>query len=308
MNITIKQLRAFVAVAEARSFIEACSLLHLSQPALSTTIRNLEDSVGGTLLARTTRALSLTPEGEIFLPVARQLLRDWDNAFTDLHNLFAKRRGKLTIAAMPSYAANQLPYALVNFHRRYPDINIAIQDVVAEQVVEMVRAGRVEFGISFDPQEGEDLHVTPLFNDRFVAVLPVDHALANKRQLRWKELQASPLLLLQHPSSFRKQIEKVMADNQISLSVEFESHQLATIGRMVANGLGVSIIPSLCIEQMKELGAVCRPLKTPEVSREVGIITRRRYPLSAAAQAMIDILIKSSGSATDKGLESSASP
>lgn len=292
MNTTIKQLRAFIAVAEARSFIEACSVLHLSQPALSATIRNLEEAVGGRLLARTTRALALTPEGEAFLPVARQLLTDWDNAFTDLHNLFAKRRGKLNIAAMPSFAANQLPYVLVRFHRNYPNINIAIHDVIAEEVVEMVRAGRVEFGISFDPEEGDDLLFTPLFNDRFVAAMPKDHHLAAKKQVAWRELQDSPLLLLQHPSNIRKQIESVITDYQFNLSVEVESHQLATIGRMVANGLGVSIVPSLCTEQMEETGAICRALKAPEISREVGILSRRRYPLSAAAQEMVAVLRK----------------
>lgn len=292
MHATLKQLRAFVAIAESRSFVEACFVLHLSQPALSAAIRNLEEAVGGTLLARTTRTMSLTPEGEAFLPVARQLLTDWDNAFNDLNNLFAKRRGKLNIAAMPSFAANQLPYALAHFHQWYPNINIAIHDVIAEQVVEMVRAGRVEFGITFDPDEGDDLIFTPLFNDRFVAAVPKSHPLSTKRQVYWQDLESSPLLLLQHPSNIRRQIEAVIAEYRFNFSVEAESHQLATIGRMIANGLGVSIIPSLCIEQMEEIGAVCRPLKKPEISRRVGILTRRRYPLSAAAQEMVATLKK----------------
>jgi len=292
MNVTLKQLRAFVAVAESRSFIEACSIVHLSQPALSSAIRNLEESVGGTLLARTTRALALTPEGEVFLPAAKQLLTDCDSALSDLHNLFAKQRGKLSLAAMPSFAANRLPYILVHFHKLYPRINIAIHDVIAEEVVEMVRTGRVEFGISFDPEEGDDLTFTPLFNDDFVAVLPKNHSLASQKEISWKSLQNNPVVLIQHPSSIRKQIDSVIADHQLSLSIEIESHQLATIGRMVANGLGVSIIPSLCIEQMEEIGAICRPLVSPSTSRDVGVITRNRYPLSSAAQAMIAVLKK----------------
>ena len=292
MRVTLKQLRAFVAVAESRSFVEACSVLHLSQPALSATIRNLEETVGGTLLARTTRALALTPEGETFLPAAKQLLNDCDNAVSDLNNLFAKQRGKLNIAAMPSFAANRLPCSLVHFHKLYPNINIAIQDVIAEEVVDMVRAGRVEFGISFDPEEPGDIEFTPLFNDRFVAVLPKKHPLTKQEQISWKALQDNPVILLQHPSSIRKQIDTVISDRQLNLSIEIESHQLTTIGRMVANGLGISIIPSLCTEQMEEIGAVCRPLVSPVISRDVGIITRSRYPLSSAAEAMIETLKK----------------
>lgn len=290
MKVTLKQLRAFVAVAESGSFVEACDVVHLSQPALSSTIRNLEESVGGTLLARTTRALALTPEGEMFLHSTKQILDDYDGALEDLHNLFSKQRGKLNIAAMPSFAANRFPYVLVKFRSLYPNINIAIQDVIAEVVVEMVRTERVEFGVSFDPEERGELSFTSLFNDKFVAVLPQYHRLAEEKKIRWESLQTESLVLIQHPSGIRKQIDQVLDSERLNPSIEMEAHQLATIGRMVAEGLGVSIIPSLCIEQMEEIGAVCRPLVDPEISRDVGIITRSRQPLSVAAQEMISTL------------------
>lgn len=290
MSITLKQLRAFVAVAESGSFVEACNIVHLSQPALSATIRNLEESVGGTLLARTTRTLALTPEGSIFLGAAKQLLSDCDGAVSDLHNLFAKQRGKLNMAAMPSFAANRLPYVLVKFRKMYPNINVAIQDVIAEEVVEMVRAGRVEFGVSFDPEEQGELSFAPLFRDKFAVALPQGHNLAKEQKVSWASLEKNSILLVQHPSGIRKQIDKLIEAEGLNLSVEIESHQLATIGRMVANHLGISIVPALCIEQMEEVGAVCRPLVEPEISRDVGIITRPRKPLSSAAQEMIHAL------------------
>ena len=170
MNVSIKQLRAFVAIAEAKSFVEAQEVVHLSQPALSISIRKLEEAVGGRLLARTTRSITLTPEGEIFLPTAKRLLGDWDDGFDDLKRLFEKKRGKLLMAAIPSYAASQLPQIVADFHHSYPNIDLNIQDVVAEEVVELVRAGRVEFGVTFDPQDSGDLLFQPLFRhlDRVV--------------------------------------------------------------------------------------------------------------------------------------------
>lgn len=289
INVTIKQVRAFVAAAEARSFIEGSSAIHLSQPALSAAISKLEHVLGGKLIARTTRTLALTHEGEAFLPVARQLLADWDNSITDVYNLFSKNRGRLNIAAMPSFAANQLPELLLRFHQQYKNINITVQDVVAESVTEMIRFGKVEIGITFDPQESEDLKFTPLFNDTFVAILPTNHTLKQKSKVNWQDLQSSPLILLQSPSSIRKQINKIIIDNKLSVSIEFESHQLATIGRMVGQGLGVSIVPMSCIGEMEKIGTIYRPLIAPETSHEVGILTRRRYPLSTAAQAMVNI-------------------
>lgn len=287
MNISIKQVRAFVAVAKTQSFTEACAAVHLSQPALSIAIKNLEEEVGGQLLVRTTRTLALTAEGEAFLPTAERLLADWDNALEDVHNRFALQRGRVAIAAMPSFAMNMLPQAILNYRRNYPHINVTVHDVLAEDVIDMVRNGRVEVGVSFDPGETEDLKFEPLFEDQMVAVLHDDHPLITESKVSWDALLESDFMALQRPSSIRLMLEKRLKQVGINLAVEFETHQLATIGRMVATGLGVGAVPALCIRQMQELGAHCRQLVDPEISRRVGIVTRRRYSLSLAAQEMV---------------------
>jgi len=290
VDVTLKQIKAFVAVAQNRSFAEACGQINLSQPALSIAIKNLEESVGGRLLTRSTRTLALTPEGEEFLPVAQRLLAEWGEALDDLHSNFALSRGKLAVASMPSFASTQLPRLLVLFRQQHPNVNITVHDIIAEDVVKMVRSGRVEMGITFDPGSAEDLHFQPLFTDKFVAALPPDHPLLQKSRIQWRALAEEPFITLQRPSSIRELLDKSLAAEHIYLSVELETNQLVTIGRMVASGLGVSAVPALCIEQMAELGATCRPLVSPEVDRRVGIVTRRRYPLSRGAEAMVEIV------------------
>lgn len=292
MDITIKQLRAFVAVARSRSFAEACGLLNLSQPALSVTIRNLEQAVGGRLLARTTRTLALTPEGSQFLPVAQRLLADWSAALDDLHDTFALRRGRLAVAAMPSFASTELPALLQQFRQLHPEINITVHDVIAEDVIAMVRSGRVEAGIAFDPGAAEDLQFSPLFSDRFVAALPTGHSLLVQRRLHWSALEREPFIALQHPSSIRSLLEQSLAASGLTLRIEVETNHLVTIGRMVAAGLGVSAVPTLCKQQLRELGVHSRPLLAPAIERRVGIVTRRRYPLSGPAEALVAILNK----------------
>lgn len=291
INVTPKQVKAFVAVSECRSFADACSILHLSQPALSMAIKNFEQAVGGKLLIRTTRTLSLSPEGQAFLPIAKRLLADWEMAFNDLHNLFAKHQGKLAIAAMPSFAATKLPEVLASFTRNYPNINVLIDDVVAEQVNERVLTGRTELGITFKPDDLSELDFVPLFKDKFVAAVPKHHPLADRNTLTWKAVTQFPLLLLQQPSSIRAMIENTLEKHQLQASICMEAHQLATLGKMVASGLGLSVVPTLYIEQMNALGALCKPLKSPVIQREVGVIVRRGNPQSAAAQAMVEALI-----------------
>jgi len=290
MNVTIKQLQAFVAVAKSGSFAEACTLVHLSQPALSIAIKNLEEAVGGKLLERSTRSVALTPEGAEFFPVAKRLLADWERSLEDVHNLFALRRGKLDIAAMPTFASSLLPVILAEYHEKYADINVTVHDVIAESVVDMVRDGRVELGVTFDPGEARDLNFKPLFRDKFVAVLPQGHPLLGKTRLQWRDLQNYPYIALQRPSSIRLLIDQMLQDHGITLTPDFEAHQLASIGRMITTGLGISVVPALSGGQMEEMGAQCRPVTAPVITRNVGVITRKRHPQSVATEAMMAVI------------------
>ncbi len=289
--MNVKQLRAFVTVAKYQSFAQAGEHLHLSQPALSLTIKALEDKLGGALLSRTTRSVSLTPEGEVLLPLARRLLADWDDTEELLRQRFTLQLGRVAIAAMPAFAGNLLPASLKVFRQRYPRVNVTVHDVINEQVLELVRHHRVELGIGFEPDSGDALHFQPLYLDRFVAVVPADSALALQQQVTWHELLAEDFIALQRPSAVRLLLEQHLAAEHGKLAVAFESHQLTTIGRMVANGLGVSAVPALCIGQMQELGARCVPLVEPSVERRIGVISLGEHKLSTAAQALLDVLL-----------------
>lgn len=290
MSVTIRQLQCFAAVAKSGSFAEACTVLHLSQPALSIAIRNLEEALGGKLLARTTRAVALTPEGSEFYLIAQRLLADWEHSLEDVHNLFSLRRGKLAIASMPTFASSLLPPILGVYHDLHPTINVTVHDVIAESVVDMVRQGRVELGVTFDPGDAQDLDFQPLFTDKLVAALPQGHLLLQKKALQWRQLLDYPFIALQRPSSIRLLIDQTLEEHDMALAPAFEAHQLASIGRMVSTGLGVSVVPSLSGGQMREMGAVCRPITAPVITRKVGIVTRKRHPLSVSTQAMVRVI------------------
>ncbi len=287
--MTVKQIRAFLAVAQSLSFAVACERLHLSQSALSLTIKALEEGLGGRLFSRTTRNVALTPEGDALVPLARQLIADWDNAEDELRQRFTLQRGRVTIAAMPSFAGNLLPSILKAFRARYPNVNVTVNDVINEQVLEMVRDRHVELGVAFEPQQSSSLEFTPLYIDRFVAVVPSDSPLADCGETDWESLLKLPFITLQRPSTVRVMLEEHLQARNLKLPVELESHQLATVGRMVASGLGVSAVPALCAGQMQELGARCITLRDP-VMRAIGVLTKPGHELSAAAQALFDIL------------------
>ncbi|GAB3485614.1 LysR family transcriptional regulator [Marinomonas epiphytica] len=289
--MNIKQIKAFLAVAQSMSFASAANQLHLSQPALSLSIKNLEDNLGGKLLTRTTRTIALTPEGEALVPIAKNLLAQWENAEDEMKQRFALQLGKITIAAMPSFAASLLPKAIQNYHQVYPSIQVAINDVLSDTVVDMVSNNQVELGISFEPFVPIDMAFYPLYEDRFMAILPAEHPLTKEAEIPWQNLLHYDFISLQRPSSVRAMIETALTDAEIDLHVSFDAHQLTTVSRMVSEGMGVAVVPALCRRQVEEQGAVCRPVTSPVIARRVGVICQPRSNLSRAAAAMLDVLI-----------------
>ena len=158
----------------------------------------------------------------------------------------------------------------------------------------MFRNWRVELGVVFEPESLEGLVFTPFYSDRFVAVVPADCALAGQAELSWEELLTENFIALQRPSAVRLLLEQRIAAQHGKLRIAFESHQLVTVGRMVAEGLGVSAVPSLCIRQMEELGARCVALHGPQVERSVGLLCLAGHQLSSAAQALAERVIEQS--------------
>lgn len=301
MISSLRQLRAFVTLAQSRSFAEASERLHLSQPALSVAIKNMEQEVGGSLFDRSTRSLQLSPEGRQFLPVARRLMADWDKAFDDLGRAFTLQQGKVGVAVMPSFAVNQFPEALASFQEQYPDINITVEDIVMELVIDAVREGNVDLGIAFEPEQLDGVDFTPLFTDRWVALVHPQSPLAKRPTLSWSALVGEPFVAMNRGSWSRSSTDRAMSAAGVTPSRLLEANQISTIGRMVAVGLGVATVPALCQGQMESMGVVCKPLEKPEIARSVGIFTRRRHPLSQPAQALFLCLQQHFATDTGRG-------
>lgn len=290
MNATVKQLRAFVAVAKTRSLAQASAQLHVSQPALSISIRNLEATVGGPLFSRDSRQLALTPEGAEFLGRAEQLLRSWDQSLDALQQRFRLQRGQLALAVIPAFALNRLPPLLAAFHREHPQINIILEDVVMERVVQSLLEGRAELGISFRPDDLSGLEFIPFAEDRFVAITPTGHPLAEQKSLRWVNLAEAPFIAMNRGSAVRRWTDQAFIEAGRGMQLFCEASQLSTIGQMVREGLGVSVVPSLCEPQMRELGLAVKTLTAPTVTQEVGALIRNRGGLSAPARSFLEIL------------------
>ena len=260
--------------------------MHLSQPALSSAIKKLESQLGGRLFSRSTRKVQLSPEGQEFLPVAIRLLNDWDNALSDINNLFAMQRGKLSIAAMPSFAAGLLPGMLRDFNLAWPNINISVQDVVMEDVIQLVRDGRAELGFTFESELLDGLEFAPLLNDQFIAVVPQSHELAARSLVDMEDLLSFTFVAMNRGSTIRHWIDDYIKQKELEMDIVAEAGQLSTLGEFVRHGLGVSIVPGICQEQMTNKGLVCIAISEQSLRRKLGIIRSSRKHLSVPAEAL----------------------
>lgn len=285
MAISYRNMLAFLRVAESATFAEAAEKLHITQPALSSAIKKMEEQLGGKLFSRSTRRIQLTPEGEILLPTARRLINDWDDAFDDMQHLFSMRQGKLTIAAMPSFTDSRLPMMIRDYHQAHSNIRLRVLDVVMESVIDAVLSGRAEIGFTFEPENEEGLTFQPLFEDSFIVVVDAQHDLANTQSVSLKSCLKYPFIIMNRGSAVRKWTEE-RASEYGSLSVVAETGQLGSVGQLVAQGLGISIVPSLCGPQMAAIGLHCLAIDDKPLVKRVGMIKASRRSLSVAAQTL----------------------
>ena len=290
MHVSHRQLQSFIHVAQSATFAEAAEKMHLSQPALSSSIKKLESQLGGRLFSRSTRKVQLSPEGQEFLPIAIRLLNDWDSALTDINNLFAMQRGKLSIAAMPSFAAGRLPQILGEFNSAWPNINLSVLDVVMEDVIQLVREGRVELGFTFENEQLEGLDFVPLINDQFIAVVPRDHQLADQKEITLGDLLSNQFVAMNRGSSIRSWIDEYAHQQGVELDIVIEAGQLSTVGEFVRQGLGVSLVPGICRSQMTNKGLNCIEVSDPNLCRKLGIIRSGRKHLSVPAEALWEMV------------------
>ncbi|HBL64753.1 MAG TPA: LysR family transcriptional regulator, partial [Achromobacter sp.] len=209
INFDLQELQAFVA--ERASFRAAADDLHLSQPALSRRIDKLESILGARLLERTTRRVSLTQVGRIFLERARSAIDELESAVLSIGDLAAQRGGLVTVACVPSVAYYFLPSVIRDYTERFPRIRVRIIDETANTVLNSVVTGRADFGISFFGTQEPDVDFKAVLREDFVLAVRRDHPLATRRSVSWEDLSQERFMTVAKESGNRLLIDDALA-------------------------------------------------------------------------------------------------
>ena len=288
-NVSTRQLQAFIALAEQRSFTRAAALCHLSQPAFSALIGQLEETLGIRLFDRSTRHVAPTTEGQAFESSARRVLAEFDAALTGVNDQLARRRGRVSIALLPSLAAGWLPQVLQAYRARHPGIEIEVADVLSEPCVERVKNGEADFALAAIRADTPELRAEPFCSDSFHLVCPEGHPLATQAEVKPRDVAAYPFIHMARTSSVRQYLDAAVHPLQMQTLMEVD--QLATAMGMVRAGLGISLMPALTLFHFAQPGLVTRPLAWPGLVRRIYLVRRRDRSLSLAAQSLYDLVV-----------------
>jgi LysR family hydrogen peroxide-inducible transcriptional activator len=277
LNLTLKQLRYFSALAETLHFGRAAKLCNVSQPALSMQIKDLEAHLGVTLVERSSAKLLLTLEGQEIAKRAREILM----SVQDLTELASHHShplaGLLRLGVIPSVGPYFLPTLLPQVHRHYPSLKLSLREAQTHVLIDDLLNGHLDLLILALPLEPDEVETADLFDDHFSIALPREHALAGRKQITQDELTDEHLLLLEEGHCLRDQ---ALAVCQASKTDEFRASSLATVVQMVAHGYGITILPDLAVAaEVSEDGPIqIVPFADPVPHRTIGLAWRRSSP------------------------------
>ena len=299
LDLSLRQLEAFVQVADSGSFRRAAARLGQAQPVLSRLIGQAEQTLGARLFDRDTRRVEITPAGRELLPLAQRLLRDFDDTLGDFGAFMAGRSGRVSMVVLPSVSVAWVPRAMAAFARTHPQVNFALTEAPADTLLALLEAGRADFGISVRPAPQQRLHYRHLQDDPFVLVCRRDDPLAARAAVPWSVFGMRDCIMSAAHSSIRQVTDAVFLRQRTPPSPVLEYPSVAAAGALVAAGLGITALPVLALQlvDMRELVAV--PLVRPAMARPIGIVTRIGRTLPPATQAFMASLQAAPAGAPD---------
>ncbi len=281
----LDKLRTFVLAAERGGLTAAGEALHRSLPALSRRLGLLEEELGVALLERRGRRLVLTPAGRTFLPRARRLLDDLDDALLGLKGAAGARlAGSVAIACIPS-AVRLVSRAIAAFGAAHPLVQVRLLDMATSRALDAVGSGEAEFGVALADLTHPDVVFHRLVEDRFALLVPRGHPMAQRDEVGWAELAEERLIGFSRRSGNRVLIERVLAPHGIGLRHAVEVEHMLSAVDLVEAGAGVAALPHLALPALTPRLALAK-LVAPVVTRDAGLLLRQGATLPPAAQAL----------------------
>jgi DNA-binding transcriptional LysR family regulator len=288
------QLKIFCKVVELQSFSKAGESVHLSQPTVSSHIKDLEEHFGTRLVDRLSRKVTPTKAGELLFDYARQLMALRDRAEAAMAEFSGKIRGHLILGGSTIPGGYVLPRIIGHFSRRYPDVQVALKVGDTSEIISNVLAGHIEVGVVGAKYRDKLLEQKPVMADEMFLVVPSDHSWAGRRQIQIQELLEAPFIVRETGSGTLRSVEKQLQKKGYTiadLNIVAEMGSTEAVRQGIKNGVGLSILSAVAVADDIQSGC----LKTIRVEglnlkRSFYLTTHRQRTLSPLCIAFIDFL------------------
>jgi DNA-binding transcriptional LysR family regulator len=286
----LRQLRYLVTLAEELHFTRAAAREHIAQPALSQQIRRLEEEVGLALVERTTRRVAMTDAGVSLVARARRILAEVDAAHDEMQQLSGVQTGRVTVGVMHTMGPVDISTALAIFHERRPGVELTVRENSSEELAEMLRVDELDLAFLSVTEriESHGLGLEQLVCEELVAVLPGEHRLGKRRQVRIEELAEDEFISYREGARLRELLVSAARDAGFKPRVKLESNESRRIRRLVAQGLGVAILPLSDAEVPGDDIVVAR-LIGPPLTRDITLAWREERRHAPAALEFLEL-------------------
>ena len=287
----IRQLKAFLAIAEAKTFTAGARQVNITQAAISMQIRQLEESVGLPLFTRTPRRVILTEAGEMLINRARRIIREHSAALAEIAEIAGAEHGRLRIgAASATFATTQLPLILERLKARFPNAQVTVASGTSSALVDKILHGELDVAFVSLPVETSNIQTDLLFSDEIVAIASPQHSLAKEKYISAAQLAGEPLILGETGGNTRRMIDDFFAAANVRPNVIMELSRQEAINKMVENKMGVGMAGAKRIAgEVREKKLVAWLIEGAEIKWDLGLARLRGGYFSPIAKEFVEL-------------------
>jgi DNA-binding transcriptional LysR family regulator len=288
--VDIRQVEYFVEVSKQKNFTKAAAELHISQPSLSKTIKNLETELGVLLFYRGGKQIDLTDAGKAFLINARQFLDAYNNLTSELDDVMHLKKGEIKIGIPPIIGATFFSKLISKYKEAYPNFNIELNEVGSNTIKQGIHSGDLDIGLICNiPVQKKNFEIIKLLNDPLKLVVQKDHPLAKRTTIEFTDLENQPFVLYQQDFSLYDRIVEACRKHGFEPNIVCKSSQRDFMIEMVEAKLGVALLPSKICQQLTHHDVIAISFKQPPVHLELAMIWKKNKYLPYSVRAFINM-------------------
>jgi LysR family cyn operon transcriptional activator len=284
----LRQLRYLIAVAEHGNFTRAAEALHVSQPALSQQIMQIEERLGVTLLDRSGRTVTVTDAGQAYIAHVRRALYELESGRRAIHDVRDLSRGLVRLAMTPTFTAYLVGPLVAAFHTRYPGVKVTIREMSLDTIAAAVAADEVDLGIAFRLARAAEIECLPLFVERLSVVVAGSHPWAKRRSIGAQAVAEMELALLSTDFATRTHIDHYLQKHQLAPKVAIEANTISALLEIVRRSELATILPEAICAQVADLRNLA--LRPAPLARTVMLLRRKESYQGAAGRAFAELV------------------